>query len=212
MSSTGSESPSPHLLSPSPGAEYVPSTPGSSCYLDGVSTPPPVVAVVGIGYVGRNLVDMFSSHYQVIGFDVSNKRIAELSKSSSPGARTAPTFTCCESDLKNPTYFLIAVPTPLSANNGTVDLSFLESAVRLVARHADRGSTVVIESSVGVGTTRRVLGPVAEHHGFYAGMSPEVCVCVCVCVCVRACVTDTFSPFISLPSPRLQPLRMDDRT
>ncbi|KAF4435292.1 Vi polysaccharide biosynthesis vipA tviB, partial [Fusarium acutatum] len=40
----------------------------------------PVVAVVGVGYVGRHLVSSFSSKYQVIGFDVSERRIQDLRK------------------------------------------------------------------------------------------------------------------------------------
>ncbi|KAH6893420.1 hypothetical protein B0T10DRAFT_604637 [Thelonectria olida] len=43
----------------------------------------------------------------------------------------------------------------------------------MVGRVARRGSSVVIESSVAVGMTRQLLGPLAVSKGPFAGMSPE---------------------------------------
>ncbi|GKT46801.1 UDP-N-acetyl-D-glucosamine 6-dehydrogenase [Colletotrichum spaethianum] len=129
----------------------------------------PLVAVIGVGYVGTHLVDSFSAHYNVLGFDVSEKRINEIRKEL-PSERIR--FTTCKTDLHEATHFLISVPTLLKADK-SIDTSYLQSAIATVAQHARPGSTVVIESSVAVGMTRSLLGPVAVSHGFYAGMSPE---------------------------------------
>ncbi|KAK1994076.1 nucleotide sugar dehydrogenase [Colletotrichum falcatum] len=129
----------------------------------------PLVAVVGVGYVGTHLVDSFSAHYDVLGFDVSEGRISEARKEL-PGERIR--FTTCRADLREATHFLISVPTLLKADK-SIDTSYLRSAIATVAQHARPGSTVVIESSVAVGMTRGLLGPVALSRGFYAGMSPE---------------------------------------
>jgi UDP-N-acetyl-D-galactosamine dehydrogenase len=38
----------------------------------------PVIAVIGLGYVGLPLAVAFASKYKVIGFDVNQKRLDEL--------------------------------------------------------------------------------------------------------------------------------------
>jgi nucleotide sugar dehydrogenase len=130
-----------------------------------------VVAVVGVGYVGRHLVSSFSSKYQVIGFDVSEKRIHELQQEFK--GNESITFSRKQNDLIAATHFLISVPTLLRPNK-TIDSSYLCDALKMVGQVARRGSTVVIESSVAVGMTRELVGPIATKLGLFAGMSPEV--------------------------------------
>jgi nucleotide sugar dehydrogenase len=134
----------------------------------------PLVAVIGVGYVGEHLVDVFSNHYPVVGFDVSEKRVAFLkqrhSESGNPAAKVV--FTSSETDIKDASYFLVSVPTLLQAN-GEVNLGHLRSAIATVSRNARPGSTVVIESSVAIGMTRQLLGPLALAQGYFVGMSPE---------------------------------------
>lgn len=130
----------------------------------------PIVAVIGVGYVGEHLVRAFGSHFRVIGFDVSAARIQSLALSSD--SATGTLLTSKSSDIAPATHFLISVPTLLLPNQ-QVDSSALRQAIALVARHARPGSTVVIESSVAVGMTRALLGPLAAERGLFAGMSPE---------------------------------------
>ncbi|KAH7466303.1 hypothetical protein FOMA001_g16705 [Fusarium oxysporum f. sp. matthiolae] len=54
----------------------------------------------------------------------------------------------------------------------------------MVGQAARRGSTIVIESSVAVGMTRELVGPIAKRLALFAGMSPEV--------------RDAFTPSLSL--------------
>jgi len=143
----------------------------------------PLVAVIGVGYVGEHLVQTFSTHYPVVGFDVSAARVKSLKKQQSRG-KSDVTFTSDEVDLKGAQYFLVAVPT-LVQESGEIKLDHLKSALATVCRNAQAGSTVVIESSVAVGKTRELLGEIAKTRGFFVGMSPEVC---------NACTTQpTFS-------------------
>ncbi|KAH7155987.1 hypothetical protein EDB81DRAFT_646692 [Dactylonectria macrodidyma] len=130
----------------------------------------PLVAVIGVGFVGTGLVDSFSSAYNVVGFDISKQRIYEVSHEFL--ARPNVTFTTVERDLQNATHFLVSVPTLLIPDK-SVDLSYLKSALRMIEKWALPGSTVVIESSVAIGLTRKLLGPIAASRGFFAGMSPE---------------------------------------
>ncbi|KAF5724626.1 Vi polysaccharide biosynthesis vipA tviB [Fusarium mundagurra] len=131
----------------------------------------PVVAVVGVGYVGRHLVSSFSSKYQVIGFDVSERRIQDLRKEFKDNENV--TFSRTQNDLVSATHFLISVPTLLRPDK-TIDSSYLCDALNMVGQVARRGSTVVVESSVAVGMTRELVGPIATKIGLFAGMSPEV--------------------------------------
>ncbi|KAK1452788.1 nucleotide sugar dehydrogenase [Colletotrichum cuscutae] len=68
----------------------------------------PLVAVIGVGYVGTHLVESFSAHYDVLGFD-------EL-----PSERIR--FTTSKTDLHEATHFLISVPTLLKADK-SIDTS-----------------------------------------------------------------------------------------
>ena len=38
------------------------------------------IAIIGLGYVGLPLAVAFASKYQVIGFDINTKRVAQLQK------------------------------------------------------------------------------------------------------------------------------------
>ncbi|CAG1993925.1 unnamed protein product [Fusarium graminearum] len=130
----------------------------------------PLIAVIGVGFVGAGLIDSFSSRYNVLGFDVDKDRIHDLRKEFC--SRPNVTLTSTESDLSKATHFLISVPTLLRPDK-SINLSYLENALQKVEQHAKRGSTVVIESSVAVGHTRELLGPIAMARGLFAGMSPE---------------------------------------
>ncbi|UKZ48461.1 hypothetical protein TrVGV298_002686 [Trichoderma virens] len=133
-------------------------------------TDEPLVAVVGVGYIGTHLVSSFSSRYQVIGFDITKRRIDNLRKEFK--GNESVHFSWDQSDLVLATHFLISVPTLLRPDK-TIDSSHLRDALKMVGKVARRGSTVVIESSVAVGMTRQLLGPLAMRKGLFAGMSPE---------------------------------------
>ena len=73
---------------------------------------------------------------------------------------------------------LITVPTPLK--EGVPDLSFIEDAGAMLARHLHAGATVVLESTTYPGTTVELLVPILEAgsglvagDAFHVGYSPE---------------------------------------
>ncbi|KAG6009220.1 hypothetical protein E4U21_003073 [Claviceps maximensis] len=129
-----------------------------------------LVAVIGVGYVGQHLVEVFSREFHVIGYDVSQARLDQVKRLFLGNGRVQ--FTISPWEIRRATHFLIAVPTLLLPDK-RIDSSYLRSALQTVAGHAVAGSTIVIESSVAVGMTRELLGPLAVKQGFYAGMSPE---------------------------------------
>ncbi|ROT38091.1 nucleotide sugar dehydrogenase [Sodiomyces alkalinus F11] len=129
-----------------------------------------LVAVLGVGYVGEHLVSNFARKYGVLGFDVSETRVQHLREAFGPDTKAK--FTCNPRDLAEATHFLVSVPTLLRPDQ-SIDSSFLQSAIQNIATHARPGAVIVIESSVAVGMTRALLGPLAQERGFFAGMSPE---------------------------------------
>lgn len=126
------------------------------------------IAVVGVGIIGESLLTEFGRSFEAIGYDISTRRVQQL----------LPVFqqwnnvhlTTDETHLSKATHFLISVPTTLRPDR-SVNLDHVVSAVQTVLGHARPGSSIIIESSVSVGTTRQVLGP--YKHVFNCGMSPE---------------------------------------
>ncbi|KAF1925618.1 nucleotide sugar dehydrogenase [Didymella exigua CBS 183.55] len=128
------------------------------------------IGVIGVGYVGKHLLDVFSSSFKVIGYDVSSARVKALRCTYSQGSHVQ--ISNNEQDLKAAKHFLISVPTTLGLDENP-DLSHIISATKIVERYAGPGSVVVIESTVAVGTTRLLLEPIARSLHLFAGMSPE---------------------------------------
>jgi UDP-N-acetyl-D-mannosaminuronate dehydrogenase len=157
----------------SPSLPAVPKLPEIKAGLSAVTEDEtPLVAVIGVGYVGLHLVTGFSKHYDVIAFDLSQKRLDSLASELLPNPHLS--FTSDPSRLGDATHFLISVPTLLVTGTSVVDTSYLQSAIDTISIHARVGATVVIESSVAVGMTRSLLSEMAVKYNLKAGMSPEV--------------------------------------
>lgn len=131
----------------------------------------PVVAIIGVGYVGVHLVTTFASQYKVIAFDISEKRLKAVARELNQ--YPSITFTTDATQLASATHYCVSVPTLLLSDK-RIDTSFLREAIGNIALYARPGATVVIESSVAVGMTRQLLAQLMISRGLYGGMSPEV--------------------------------------
>ena len=144
-------------------------------------------AVVGLGYVGLPVALAFGRRFPTIGFDVKAARVAELAagrdhngEHSADELRAARVrFTADAEDLKEATFIVVAVPTPVDGNNRP-DLQPLVRASETVGPRLRRGAVVVYESTVYPGVTEEVCGPVLERTSglragvdFTLGYSPE---------------------------------------
>jgi UDP-N-acetyl-D-galactosamine dehydrogenase len=151
----------------------------------------PVIAVIGLGYVGLPLATALSAHYPVTGYDNNPTRIAQLLEGLDITAEVTPLqittaqhnnkllFSSDAASIANATIFIVTVPTPLT-NNNLPDLSYLMSASELIARYLKPGGLVIFESTVYPGCTNEVCVPVLEKHSnlifnqdFFVGYSPE---------------------------------------
>ena len=137
------------------------------------------IAVVGLGYVGLPVaVAMARAHGSAVGFDLRPERVRALRRGEdATGEVTADELatvrlelTCDPSDLKDCTFFIITVPTPIDANRQP-DLGPLRSACGLVGRALRPGDVVVLESTVYPGLTEEICGPIlADTSGLRVGV------------------------------------------
>ena len=145
------------------------------------------IAMIGLGYVGLPVAVAFGKLFHVVGFDIKAQRIAELKAGydstrevSALDLATADIlFTDDVADLQGIDFFIVAVPTPVSAGNKP-DLGPLLAASRSVATALKPGAVVVYESTVYPGATEEDCVPVLEACSglkfgtdFTVGYSPE---------------------------------------
>lgn len=145
------------------------------------------VAIVGLGYVGLPLSILFSKKYNVIGYDIDEKKIlsykkgidvtCELSENELKNSKI--NFTSNEKSLKNASFIIISVPTPITDNEHP-DFRFIKSASETVGRNLQKNSIVVYESTVYPGITEELCVPILEKESglkcgkdFKVGYSPE---------------------------------------
>lgn len=111
-------------------------------------------AIVGLGYVGFPvLVESLKHGIRVVGLDNSSenllKRRAELSNLAPNGAWG---LTSDFSQILTTDYVVICVPTPLDSR-GSPDYSHVLDVCKAIGPFLSPGQTVILESTVGPGTT-----------------------------------------------------------
>ncbi len=132
---------------------------------------PSSVCVIGVGYVGEHLVDVFSKVHNVIGYDVSEHRVKQMTErfADKPNVRIQSTLD----GLQDCDLFCISVPTLLNVEKNGIDTSYVDSAAKTIEKVAKEGAVVVVESSVAVGMTRDIMGHFRKDKNLYVGFSPE---------------------------------------
>jgi UDP-N-acetyl-D-galactosamine dehydrogenase len=147
-----------------------------------------VIAVVGLGYVGLPLAVEFGKQFKTIGYDLSERKVANYRDCRDPTSdvpdesfRAAKhlLFSTDPSHLSKADYLIVAVPTPVDAAHQP-DFSPLVSASVTVGKHLKRGAIVIYESTVYPGATEEVCIPILERESgmqwkkdFHIGYSPE---------------------------------------
>jgi UDP-N-acetyl-D-glucosamine dehydrogenase len=149
------------------------------------------VGVVGLGYVGLPLaVEFARGGFHAVGIDIDPAKVAAITRGDSyiqdvptadvarfqaAGRLRATTETSAIALLDTVN---ICVPTPLRKTKDP-DLSYVVSAVEMIAEHLRPGQLVILESTTYPGTTDEVVRPILEKRGlvagrdFFLGFSPE---------------------------------------
>ena len=159
------------------------------------------IGVIGLGYVGLPLTLLLcAAGFQVTGFDIDEKKIADLQAGRSyifridsdeikqareKGFQATTDF----SQISAQDAIILCVPTPLTEHREP-DVSFIEKTAQSVAPWLREGQLVVLESSTYPGTTEDLMipilldgsasglkvqgrGPVLDQGVFYVAFSPE---------------------------------------
>ncbi len=140
------------------------------------------VGVVGLGYVGLPLaVEMARAGFRTTGIDLDRaqgrrdqpRRVVHPGRPDhrrrrvpASGAALAPRRTRPSSPTLDT--INICVPTPLRKTKDP-DLSYVVSAVEMIADHLHPGQLVILESTTYPGTTDEVVRPILERGGLVAG-------------------------------------------
>lgn len=152
---------------------------------------PTKVAVIGQGYVGLPIsIAACRAGFSVLGIDTDRNRIQKLATGES-GIEDID-----DESLKNyisigkfkPTssyekiheckVILICVPTPLTTDNKP-DLTAVVDSIKEISKYFLKDSLIILESTVGPGTTRNLLLPLLEEYSgkdrndFHLAFSPE---------------------------------------
>ncbi|MBP9883624.1 MAG: nucleotide sugar dehydrogenase [Chitinophagales bacterium] len=145
------------------------------------------LAVLGLGYVGLPVALGFAKSISVIGFDISSKRIDLLKQQIDPSNEiSASGFDNCDikftddlAVLRQASFFIVAVPTPVD-NHNVPDLRLLALASETIGKILKKGDYVVFESTTYPGCTEEDCLPIIEKWSglkvksdFKLGYSPE---------------------------------------
>jgi UDP-N-acetyl-D-galactosamine dehydrogenase len=155
------------------------------------------IAIIGLGYVGLPLAIEFAKKYRVLGFDINELRIQELSSGidrtkeadleelkmtinlANNSKNYGLLFSSKFEQLLNCNVYIVTVPTPINKFKAP-DLSPLLNASEMLGKVLKRGDIVIYESTVYPGCTEEDCVPVLEKHSglrynkdFFCGYSPE---------------------------------------
>jgi len=156
------------------------------------------IAVIGQGYVGLPLSLEFARHYPVLGFDINENRINQLSKGYDitlesdteklndllkkyikTEGKLGYKATNELEEISQSNVFIVTVPTPINKYNAP-DLGPLISASKMLSGIIKEGDIIIYESTVFPGCTEEECIPILEKYSglkynenFYIGYSPE---------------------------------------
>ena len=133
-----------------------------------------IICIIGLGYVGFPLAEIFSNNFKVIGFDVNREKVNQLKNKNLKFDVTSD-----PEDIKKSDFIIITVPTPVTKTKEP-DLSYIESASIIVGRNLKKDAIIVLESTVYPSITEEFVGRILERESglilgkdFKVGYSPE---------------------------------------
>ncbi|PAW93390.1 Vi polysaccharide biosynthesis protein VipA/TviB [Mucilaginibacter sp. MD40] len=154
------------------------------------------LAIIGLGYVGLPLAIEFGKKFKVLGFDINNTRVEELTRGEdstleanlddlkkvielAKQGNSGLSFSSDREALKKCNIYIVTVPTPINQFKSP-DLMPLIKASEMLGKVLSRGDIVIYESTVYPGCTEEDCVPVLEkssglkfNQDFYIGYSPE---------------------------------------
>lgn len=137
------------------------------------------ISVLGLGYIGLpTAIILAENGFDVTGFDIDEKKVKNI-MAGDPTIEEPELFEKLQLVLKTGTfkakisctpadYFIIAVPTPFTKNK-KADLSYVFKAAEFISKVIQKGNTVLLESTVSMGTTKKIAEFLEIKTGMVAG-------------------------------------------
>lgn len=137
------------------------------------------VCVVGLGYIGLPTALVAAQHnLQVVGYDIDHRRVEGINnnmplidepelKQVLAAVNMLDTFYATTTP-EAADFFIIAVPTPCT-DDKKADLSYVHHAVATILPYLTYGNTIILESTIPVGTTVRLAREVEAATGMLCG-------------------------------------------
>jgi UDP-N-acetyl-D-glucosamine dehydrogenase len=133
------------------------------------------LTIIGQGYVGLTISAFAGEFYEVVGFDLNPAVVEHLNEGVShiEGvdsfsivkliAKGKYRATTNPADIKGSDIVVIAVPTPLDSNRKP-DLSYIDSACKVIGENLDLPALIINESTSYPGTIRNYIKPAIEKY------------------------------------------------
>ncbi len=138
-----------------------------------------MVNVIGLGYIGLPTALMLASHgVEVVGTDYNKELVATLNAGKTTfeekgldelfgdAVKGGIKFT---TEYQKTDMYVVSVPTPYDSFSKKVDACYVVAAVNSVLDICEKGSIVVVESTVSPGTIDKYVRPAIEERGFVIG-------------------------------------------
>jgi UDP-N-acetyl-D-mannosaminuronic acid dehydrogenase len=124
------------------------------------------VVMMGLGYIGLPTAALIAGKgIKVLGVDVNVETVNIINQGKihivEPDLEGLVNYVVSNGFLKADSrpsqadIFLIAVPTPFK-KNFVPDLTYVESATKMIVPYLEKGNTVILESTSPVGTTEKM--------------------------------------------------------
>jgi UDP-N-acetyl-D-glucosamine dehydrogenase len=142
-----------------------------------ITTKQAKIGIIGLGYVGLPILVAFAKKsFSVLGFDVDERKIAQIQAGKSYIKHIASEnlenklidVTSDMSRLREVDVIIICVPTPLNTHREP-DLTYVVETTDAIAHCLTIGQLVILESTTYPGTTQEVVLPILESRGLKVG-------------------------------------------
>ena len=135
--------------------------------------------IIGLGYIGLPTALMFAGNgVEVVGTDLNEKLVETLNygkltfeEVGLEGAFKKALDNKIEfsTEYEKTNRYIITVPTPYMSVSKKIDAKYVIAATKQVMEFCDRGTILVIESTISPGTIDKFVRPVIEAKGFKIG-------------------------------------------
>jgi len=137
------------------------------------------VNVIGLGYIGLPTAMMMAAHgVQVVGTDLNRELVTTLQNGSmtfqengiddlyEAAVKAGIQFT---TEYQNAEIYIVSVPTPYNKSNKHIDPTYVISAVKTILNICEKGTVIVVESTVSPGTMDKYIRPLLAERGLTVG-------------------------------------------